>query len=64
VIARKGLPSDLQFVGTTRYNKWYKDERSHVFQTLHYFMLPAEKARDIIPKFRSSTELAIYSKLQ
>ncbi len=64
VIARKGSGDDLRFIETTRYNKWYKEERSHVFETLQYLTLAAEQACDILPKFRSPTELAIYSKLQ
>ena len=51
-------------IATTRYHKWYHEERPLVFATLSYLPLPERYARDIIPKFRSDTELSAFDKIE
>ena len=51
-------------IATTRYHKWYHEERPLVFATLTYVPLSERYARDIIPKFRSGTELTAFDKIE
>ena len=59
---RSGVPAAC--VGTTRYYKWYSEERDSLFERIHYLELQEADARDFIPKFRSPMEVSIYRKLR
>ncbi len=50
-------------VFTTRYHKWYGDERERLFQTVSYLQLPKDLVLDVIPKFRTSLEASAYRKV-
>ena len=51
-------------IATTRYHKWYREERPLVFATLAYLPLPSPYAHDIIPKFRCATEISAFDKVE
>jgi hypothetical protein len=54
----------LPSMGTTRYYKWYKEERTHLFASLQYMVLPTANHRDVIPKFRMPLEQQVFEKLE
>jgi hypothetical protein len=60
---KKGRAESGYSVGTTRYYKWYKEERPSLFECLAYQKLSGSIAADFIPKFRSSIEIDIYNKV-
>ncbi len=60
LLARVGRSARQCSIATTRYHKWYKEERAHVFPTVRYIFLPKNFCSDIIPKFRSQDEIEIY----
>lgn len=64
VLARRSDDGSLEQVHTTRYHKWYEEERDQLFQSLAYLRLPAEICRDLIPKLRSNEEIEIYRRIQ
>jgi len=63
IVARRKVYRSKIVISTSKYHKWYKEERSHLFQTLNYLPLPEAFDEDIIPKFRSVRELSIYRKV-
>ncbi len=64
ILSRKGKPNVLwTHVATTRYHKWYKEERQNLFEVTDYITYPLELVPDFIPKFRSSVESGIFKKV-
>ena len=53
----------LAWFGTTRYHKWYSDERETLFQRLRYLPVAAANGESLIPKFDQPVEAAIYQRL-
>ena len=64
LIARTSTGRDSRTVATTRYHKWYTEERPHVFATLQYIILPEDCYRSIIPKFRCQDEIDIFRRVK
>lgn len=64
LIARTSTGRGSRTVATTRYHKWYTEERPHVFATLQYIILPEDCYRSIIPKFRCQEEIDIFRRVK
>jgi len=62
ILACKGTGGS-SISATTRYHKWYKEERKHLFQTLAYLTLPADFPVHFVPKFRSELEISTFRKV-
>ena len=60
VLSRLARNTTNPFIATTRYQKWYKEERRDLFSTIHYLRLPTDCCGDIVPKFRCSEELQVF----
>ncbi|HEY7029691.1 MAG TPA: DNA methyltransferase, partial [Thermomicrobiales bacterium] len=60
VLSRKNTSSVNQRLGTTRYHKWYEEERSNLFPCVRYVLLPPENITDVIPKSGSDLEVGLY----
>lgn len=63
ILSRKQIKPVKLEIGTTRYYKWYKEERPHLFQTISYMTAFEDFDLDIIPKLRSECDLSIYEKV-
>jgi len=50
-------------VFTTRYHKWYLEERPNLFPMGSYFELPGDAGGDLVPKFRCEIERSALRKL-
>ena len=50
-------------IASTRYHKWYREERPHLFATVQYSVLPETAEGGFIPKFRSPLEAAAFGKV-
>jgi hypothetical protein len=48
---------------TTRYYKWYAEERGHLFSTLSYLPLQSVSTSGVVPKLRSELELRILDRV-
>ncbi len=55
-------PSDATLM-VTPYIKWFKEERSHVFERLGYINAKPSQPGNIFPKVSTSTELGVIGKL-
>ena len=56
----QALPGSLS---VTPYNKWFKEERTSLFQRLHYIDVPLDIVPGIYPKISTETEIRIVRKL-
>jgi len=63
LLSRVGDPAAGATTGTTRYHKWYKTEREHLFPLLHYLVLNRDYPDAIVPKFTSSAEPRLFEKV-
>jgi hypothetical protein len=64
ILAERTSPkSPSAVLCVTPYNKWFKEEREHVFGRLGFVALPAETLSTVFPKISSSTEIQIIGKL-
>jgi hypothetical protein len=62
VLGAKGPPAHEAHEGllyVTPYNKWYKEERNHLFHRLRYIKAPREVTPDYFPKVGSRTEITL-----
>jgi hypothetical protein len=50
-------------LAVTRYNKWFKDEREHIFARLSFLTISPTLALGVFPKICSQTEVGIIRKL-
>ena len=48
---------------TTRYHKWYSDERPHLFSGIRYLALSDQREGSLIPKFRCDDEQRAFAKI-
>ncbi len=63
IIFRKSVASDQVDLYVTSYKKWYRDERSHLFQNLSYSKSFGHTALDIFPKIGSDVEKTLLERL-
>lgn len=63
ILARCGDPDEVAGLFSTRYHKWYTEERQHLLQTLGYTSVPTSMCRTYWPKVRSSTEIGLLQQL-
>jgi hypothetical protein len=63
VLSQKAQSASIVNLNTTRYYKWYREERPQLFQILDYTRIASASSSGIVPKFRSAMESAVYSKL-
>ncbi|MFN7874411.1 MAG: Eco57I restriction-modification methylase domain-containing protein [Pirellula sp.] len=63
VMARHDKSCITRQTYTTRYHKWYADERPVLFKMLTYLLIENQRDGDFVPKFRSQTELGAYRKI-
>ena len=63
VLARSRDGNGELAIATTRYYKWYDDERPQLFENIQYLSLPTALPESLVPKFRSGVELQVYRKL-
>lgn len=63
IMSRRTTGSGAASVGTTRYHKWYRDERPHLFSSIRFLIVDTERFDDWVPKFRSRAEISAYEKL-
>lgn len=61
VLSKKAEKRATAKTFTTRYHKWYKEERPNLFQSLAYLALNDKLSGDIIPKFRCESESVAYA---
>ena len=48
---------------TTRYHKWYREERPTLFPSINYIKVHGILSQSFVPKFRTSSEFSIYNKI-
>jgi len=48
---------------TTRYHKWYSDERQQLFSQINYVAVPDQRTGNLIPKFRNQVEQRAFGKI-
>ncbi|MEZ6081635.1 MAG: hypothetical protein R3C56_39985 [Pirellulaceae bacterium] len=63
VLTRHDSSCATNYTHTTRYHKWYADERPVLFDTISYLSIPDQQAGSFVPKFRSQDELNAYRKI-
>jgi hypothetical protein len=61
---RMKTPASAAVLFVTPYNKWFKDERSHLFQRLGYIGVATNALPGVFPKMSTNTEARIIGKLR
>ncbi|MEM9121027.1 MAG: DNA methyltransferase [Cyanobacteria bacterium P01_F01_bin.56] len=62
ILSKKGKLDDSNLY-VSSYQKWYKQERQHLFHNIGYTALPSNLNLDYVPKINSDIELSITRKL-
>lgn len=63
ILSRVEAVGQLRHVFTTRYHKWYTEERRQLFETLCYSAVPVAGCTAFIPKVRGATEVRLLEKV-
>jgi hypothetical protein len=63
ILSRTSTSNENPVLATTRYHKWYEEERPFLFSNICYYPLAELPEKAIVPKIRSATELKIYKKV-
>jgi len=63
LLAQRGQTEGDAALYVTQYNKWYKDERDIIFETLTYTTVPRHLSLPYFPKVRSRVEWSILDNL-
>jgi len=63
VISQKSQASEPVQIFSTRYHKWYAEERPTLFSNVAYTQTPADEAADLVLKFRSALESTAFRKV-
>lgn len=63
ILSKRGAETELPIFLTTSYNKWFKEQREHVFRRLNFLKVRATLLSGIFPKITSNTEVCIIEKL-
>jgi hypothetical protein len=64
ILAQKAaVNTRADVISVTPYNKWFKEERDHVFQRMMFVAVPWDTLPSVFPKISTDTEVRIIKKL-
>src|SRR5438874_774491 len=60
ILSQRKVSDVRPIVATTKYHKWYQEERPVLFPCIGYLPLNRSYDNGVIPKFRSALELNVF----